>query len=71
MPPVDPEKGIYHFDCKHCESITFSNHGLGVHIGVKHKGQQKPEVSNEEVTLPKEICRCTFCREQFDTTRDF
>ena len=67
----DPEKGLEHFNCHHCEYTTFSKHGLGVHVGVKHKGLQKPEVSHEEVSLPKEICRCTFCREQFDTKRDF
>ena len=61
-----------HFRCDHCEYTTFSKHGLSVHMGYRHKKQQKPDISYEEVsivesTVPSKMLRCTFCRERYES----
>ena len=65
-----------HFRCDHCEYTTFSKHGLSVHMGYRHKKQQKPDISYEEVSLvessvPSKMLRCTFCRERYESEDRF
>ena len=64
------------FRCDHCEYTTFSKHGLSVHMGYRHKKQQKPDISYEEVsivesTVPSKLLRCTFCRERYESEDRF
>ena len=58
----------------HCEYTTYSKHGLCVHMGYRHKKQQKPSISYDEVpseslqsTVQSRILRCTFCRERLES----
>ena len=67
-----------HFRCDHCEYTTFSKHGLSVHMGYRHKKQQKPDISYDEAfsvslesTVSSRILRCTFCRERFESEEMF
>ena len=69
---------IEHFKCDHCEYTTYSKHGLSVHMGYRHKKEQKPDISYEEVsnvsidyTVPSKILRCTFCRERYESEEMF
>ena len=64
--PVSTPKKKEDFSCNHCEYSTPSKLGLVGHIGIKHKGPQKPEVPCDEVAQSPAIFRCTFCRNQYD-----
>ena len=65
-----------HFRYDHCEYTTYSKHGLSVHMGYRHKKQQKPDISYEEVSIlegsvPSKTMRCTFCRERYESEDRF
>jgi hypothetical protein len=67
----DDQNEIEHFMCGHCEYGTYSKHGLAVHLGIRHKEKQKPDFFHEEAPLSRKFSRCTFCRERFDSKKEF
>ena len=45
-------------------------------MGYRHKKQQKPDISYEEVSIvessvPSKMLRCTFCRERYESEDRF
>ena len=38
-----------HFRCDHCEYTTFSKHGVSVHMGYRHKNQQKSDIAKLKI----------------------
>ena len=46
-------------------------HGLAVQIGIRHKEKQKPDFFHEKAPLSRKFSRFTFCRERFDSKKEF
>ena len=64
--PVQPEQTANDFECDFCDFSTSLPNGLKIHIGIKHKEHQKPEIlSNESGKSSKATFKCLACFKLF------
>ena len=64
--PVQAEQSPNDFKCDFCDFATSLPNGLKIHMGIKHKEHQKPEVlSNKSEISAKSTNKCPACLKLF------